>query len=514
MKFPIIHQFDRLHGPASRQIQETTTPNGICISRVAQSRSPGGSEDDGLARTRPAHEPITCFCKFPTSLIKAIRQQYGHVPSSCIIKLLQPCIAVGGVIPLAALPLYPHLCDEAGTMAPASHMPVPRTPRVISATPTPSGSHDGTDGYFGPVTRSAARKKLASPSLMDEEVKQNGSLDSDLDFDRARTRSRSPILEARRRRMSGLTSAKADGGSASGALSSKRKKQADSITANGAASNGHLSPSFAGFSWRDISRSPSPLGLIPIHRHWRSLIHRHEIPRKVLHVSIGFIAVYLYSNGVRTTTISPWLMAALIPIFSVDYLRHRFPGLNRLYIRICGALMRESEVDGWNGTIWYLLGAWIVLTWFPKDVGVLGVMLLSWCDTAASTFGRIYGRYTPRLRRGKSLAGTLAAYVVGVCTAAFFWGWLAPTMAPFIDDPDGTFMFTGRLSLPVAVKKALGWGLDQGTLGGPLALGVMSLWTGLVGAASEVVDLWGWDDNLTIPVLSGLGLWGFLRIFG
>jgi diacylglycerol kinase (CTP) len=42
----------------------------------------------------------------------------------------------------------------------------------------------------------------------------------------------------------------------------------------------------------------------------------------------------------------------------------------------------------------------------------------------------------------------------------------------------------------------------------------MSVWTGIVAAGSELVDLFGWDDNLTIPVLSGLGMWGFLKVFG
>ncbi len=176
--------------------------------------------------------------------------------------------------------------------------------------------------------------------------------------------------------------------------------------------------------------------------------------------------------------------------------------------------MRESEVDGWNGVIWYLLGAWIVLRFFPKDVGVMGVLLLSWCDTAASTMGRLYGRYTPRIRRGKSLAGSAAACAVGVATAAAFWGWLAPRTGSFPDDPVNAFMFTGWLGVPEVVKGCLGWTGDQGTITGPLALGVISLWTGLVASASEVVDLFGWDDNLTIPVLSGLGIWGFLKVFG
>lgn len=176
--------------------------------------------------------------------------------------------------------------------------------------------------------------------------------------------------------------------------------------------------------------------------------------------------------------------------------------------------MRETEVDGWNGVIWYLLGAYTALKFFPKDIGVMSVLLLSWCDTAASTFGRLYGRYTIRLRRGKSLAGSLAAWVVGGLTAAAFWGWLVPKTGAFPDDPEGAFMFQNVLSLPSNIKGYLGWSASQGTITGTVALGVMSVVTGFIASASELIDLWGWDDNLTIPLLSSFGLWGFLKVFG
>lgn len=270
--------------------------------------------------------------------------------------------------------------------------------------------------------------------------------------------------------------------------------------------------------WRDLSRSPSPLGLIPLHRHYRTFIHRHEIPRKLLHVSIGFVTLHLYSRGIQPLQITPWLISGLVPIAATDFLRHRSQTVNKLYIRCLGALMRETEVDHYNGVIWYLLGAYVVLRFFPKDVGVMGVLLLSWCDTAASTFGRLYGKYTPRLRRGKSLAGTLAAWLVGVVTAATFWGWFVPRVGTFPNDPEGAFMFTGSLNLlPDCIRGLLGWTSSDspsGVITGPLALGVMSVVSGVVAAGSELIDLFGWDDNLTIPVLSGIGLWGFLKVFG
>lgn len=288
---------------------------------------------------------------------------------------------------------------------------------------------------------------------------------------------------------------------------------------NGSASNGFLSPNKVSDALRDISRSPSPLGLIPLHSRYRSFIHRHEIPRKALHVSIGFLTLHLYSRGIQTLQITPVLFTALVPIAVTDIVRHRSEKVNKFYTRCLGALMRETEVSGYNGVIWYLLGAYVVLRFFPKDVGVMGVLLLSWCDTAASTFGRLYGRYTPRLRQGKSLAGTMAAWAVGVATAAAFWGWFVPHMGAFPNDPEGSFMFTGRLNLlPDCVRGLLGWEAateaSASVVTGPVALGVMSVVSGFVAAGSEFVDLFSWDDNFTIPVLSGLGLWGFLKVFG
>lgn len=393
------------------------------------------------------------------------------------------------------------------TMSRSSN-PIPATPRVISPSPTPSESRNTSEeGYFGPTTRSA-KKKQAIADPIDEGIDEDPETPPELR--RARSKDRVPV---RARKIPALTPAKTTTPSAakSPPLTSNGNGHG-----NGAATNGHLSPTSAssGWSWRDISRSPSPLGLIPIHRHWRSFVHRHEVPRKLLHVSIGFFAIWFYVWGIQTNAITPYLMSALVPIAATDYIRHTYPSFNRFYVRVLGALMRETEYAGWNGVIWYLLGAWTVLFAFPKDVGLMGILLLSWCDTAASTFGRAYGRYTPRIRKGKSLAGSFAAFAVGVVTAAAFWGWLAPRTGSFADDVNWPFMFTGTLSLPATIRDAVGWNKEQASISGGLALGVMSLWTGFAASASEFVDIFGWDDNLTIPVLSGIGMWGFLKIFG
>ena len=277
--------------------------------------------------------------------------------------------------------------------------------------------------------------------------------------------------------------------------------------------NGNLlSPDSAYFGssyWRAISRSPSPLGLIPIHRHWRSFVHRHEVPRKVLHVSIGFFTLWAFTQGIRTDDIHPWLLPALISITAVEIVRHRSENFNRAYIKVCGALMRETEVhDKYNGVIFYLAGVWTALRFFPPDVAAMAILLLSWCDTAASTFGRLYGRYTPRIRKGKSLAGSLAALITGVITAWIWYGYFVPSYPEFED----SFMYQGTLTLPTSIRAVLNLTTEAATVNGKVALIFMSVVSGLIASLSELVDMYGLDDNITIPILSACGLWSFLKL--
>ena len=399
----------------------------------------------------------------------------------------------------------------------ASQSQVPALPRVISPSPTPS-EKTGKDGYFSRDSR-PKNVRLSSVEPIEEHEDVNNALD-DPELSRARTRSRSPHIARRLSRKDGITTS-----SKVGATGVARQRHLDPTLKqpNGTTeTSGFLSPADAyrdfGFGssyWRNLSRSPSPLGLIPIHREWRAFVHKHEIPRKALHVSIGFVTLWLYHMGVQISAVHPILLSLLIPIATVDILRFRWSALNRTYIRYLGAFMRESEAhDRYNGVIMYLAGLWFTMRFCRKDVAVMSVLLLSWCDTAASTFGRLWGRYTPRIRKGKSLAGTIACFIVGVFAAVFFWGYVAPRTDGRYDQGANSFAFQGQLSLPEAVREALGWSVKESTITGPLAVAVMSLASGLIVSVSELMDVWELDDNLTIPVLSGLGLGAFLWAFG
>jgi diacylglycerol kinase (CTP) len=125
------------------------------------------------------------------------------------------------------------------------------------------------------------------------------------------------------------------------------------------------------------------------------------------------------------------------------------------------------------------VGCIIVLYCFPKDIGSLSIVYLSWADPTASIFGRLFGQYTPQFSN-KSLAGSLGAATIGALVTYQFYH----------------HMMTHGYSHP------------SYTANSSVSLTQLSLFGGFVAAFSEaiggIVDI---DDNLTIPVISGTLLW-------
>ncbi|KAG5650749.1 hypothetical protein H0H81_011161 [Sphagnurus paluster] len=265
-----------------------------------------------------------------------------------------------------------------------------------------------------------------------------------------------------------------------------------------------------------------------------------EIPRKLLHSSIGFFTVYLYlSNGdVKTVIFILW--TALAVIVPADILRLNSPTFERVYERFLGALMRESEKKSSNGVIWYILGVNFALTFYPLDVATVAILMyessllpswmicllisglfsLSWADTAASTFGRLWGHLTPRLPSHipvlglplaprKSLAGFVAAAITGACIAVGFFGWVAPVRSEVSWAWDGGVRASSHLLSSLGIN----WTGLNGA-GGWLGLGAIGLVAGVVSGVAEALDLGSLDDNLTLPIISGGCIFGFLKLLG
>lgn len=288
-----------------------------------------------------------------------------------------------------------------------------------------------------------------------------------------------------------------------------------------------------------------------------------EIPRKVFHSSIGFMALYCYVSGASLDNVVRNLSVFLGIVVTADVIRLNNTSFERTYEKVLGFLMRESEKEKVNGVVWYLIGVIGSLRLFPEDIAVASVMILSWCDTSATTFGRLFGRYTPALPNPpfasrKSTAGFIAAVASGALTSYLFWCTpiaLSHTRATGISWSGsghshpaifGTDRVAGALStgwqgwrtgfrgqsgnglLPTASGLAAQYlgktSIAKGKLGSDavarhsdvpgMPWWLWNLSCGLIAGVAEGLELGGIDDNLSLPLLSGLGMWSVLYGWG
>jgi diacylglycerol kinase (CTP) len=243
-----------------------------------------------------------------------------------------------------------------------------------------------------------------------------------------------------------------------------------------------------------------------------------EIPRKALHASIGFLTLYLFTSNGDPQRVIVVLSSALAVLIPIDILRLRYPSLEYAFEKCAGVFMRDSEKKTSNGVIWYILGANAVLVALPLDIAVVSVLILSWADTAASTFGRLYGSLTPPLPKRlfgvlplaprKSLAGFIAASLTGAAITIGFWTLFAPMR------PHGL-----TWSWQEGISQSFIGGARDSSGSSPIFTGWVGLLTigvvaGLVTGIAEALDLGGIDDNLSLPVIAGGCLWGLFKMLG
>lgn len=179
-----------------------------------------------------------------------------------------------------------------------------------------------------------------------------------------------------------------------------------------------------------------------------------------------------------------------------------------------------------------------MLSSLSSDLATLSVMILSWADTAASVIGRKYGKYTPKLpsppfAKRKSLAGTTGAFIFGALSAHVFFKYAAP----WGSENDLTWLGESYSYVPDVIKRVFasqGKHLQRWT--GPitsfpdyLSIGqgaristklpaprsTLPLWQvelicAFSAAIAEGIDIYGLDDNVIMPVLSGLMIWASL----
>src|SRR5690606_3213127 len=137
----------------------------------------------------------------------------------------------------------------------------------------------------------------------------------------------------------------------------------------------------------------------------------------------------------------------------------------KFVIRLMGPLMRKSEREGVSGLPFYALGISLSLLFYQPDLALISIMFLIFSDPVSSFFGVLYGK--DKILPNKSLQGFVAGFFTCYLVSLFY------------------LLNSGISSVNMLV---------------------FSLIAGIIGAGSELISAFNIDDNLTIPVISGLGL--------
>lgn len=191
-----------------------------------------------------------------------------------------------------------------------------------------------------------------------------------------------------------------------------------------------------------------------------------HLARKLWHISTGLIGLIAFKKtGADADSTALYLLGFALLAFTVEFFRLRNDKFNQIAMLFMKPVMRESERNSVSGLPYYALGIALALYFFPERIAVLATLFLIFADPIASFFGILYGR--DKILPNKSLQGTIAAFsVCYIVTIIYGLIYLGPS--------------TNLL--------------------------VYSILAGIIGSISEMCSQFV-DDNLCIPVISGLGLY-------
>ncbi|MFA6239035.1 MAG: phosphatidate cytidylyltransferase [Bacteriovorax sp.] len=191
-----------------------------------------------------------------------------------------------------------------------------------------------------------------------------------------------------------------------------------------------------------------------------------HITRKLWHMATGLIGLTVYyKSGFLVEDVAIFLLIFAGCSFLLEFSRLRNEKLNQFLMIFMKPIMRESEKNSISGMPFYALGVSLSLFFFPERIAILSILFLIFADPIASFCGILYGR--DKILPNKSLQGTIAAFsVCYIVTLVYGLIHASPSMN----------------------------------------LLVFSILAGIIGAVSELCSQFV-DDNLCIPVISGLGLY-------
>ena len=197
-----------------------------------------------------------------------------------------------------------------------------------------------------------------------------------------------------------------------------------------------------------------------------------HLSRKIWHVGTGMVGISVYFLADLTTHEAATICYILTLLdLILEFFRLRYSGLNKSFMKIMGPFMKDLEKNTLSGFPYYTLGCGLAFGLYSEPIAILAILFLIFSDPLSSLFGILYGR--DQLFARKTLQGSIAGIVVCYIISLIYG---------IIYDAYGTELL------------------------------LFSLLAGIIGSISEMISFDKLDDNLSIPVVSGLGL-TFLNLF-
>ncbi|NVM04660.1 MAG: hypothetical protein HWN67_20215 [Candidatus Helarchaeota archaeon] len=128
-----------------------------------------------------------------------------------------------------------------------------------------------------------------------------------------------------------------------------------------------------------------------------------ELYRKSIHIFSSIIPLsYAFSS-------KSFILKILIPLaiflIMIEIIRFNINFINRIYIKILRDIIRVQEIKRFTGATYLLISSVLVISIYDKSIAVACLLFLTLSDSAAALFGKSFGKIKIY---NKTLEGTLA----------------------------------------------------------------------------------------------------------
>jgi dolichol kinase len=153
-----------------------------------------------------------------------------------------------------------------------------------------------------------------------------------------------------------------------------------------------------------------------------------EAKRKLTHLLFGIIIVVLLMLGyIGKMHIFVLVIAGIIVSFL--FKKYNLPVVNWILDNI----ERDSDFKKFpgKGFIFYLIGVFLVLSFFPLDIAMPAILVLAFADSAGHLFGIRFGRIRHPFVSTKFVEGFIVGLIAGFIGALVFVPWYEALAASF-----------------------------------------------------------------------------------